>query len=439
MAGTAALALVLSACGDDDPKAGEDKAPAASTDAGTGTESLGFTKTDCKPNATSADNFKVGGILPQTGTLAYLDPPVAAGVGLAVSDINDAGGVNGKLACLQVLDSGDSSDLTTSAASATKLIKGKPSVVIGPEDSTMTLNVIERFTDNKILEISPAATSADLSGYGPYFFRTVPPDSIQGRALGTQIVTDGHTKIGFLVFDDNYGTGLRDFVQQTVEASDGSCTYGCTGDGQEFESQQTNFSAEVQAVTATNPDAIVVLAFDETKAIVPELQASGWDMSKTYYSDGNTANYSIDFAPGTLEGAQGSIPGNDPSDAFKAATSGYSVFGGGPELTDYSFAAESYDAVILAALAAAKVGSNVSSKVKDAYAAVSGATNGEECSTYAECLVLIAAGGEIHYTGPSGIGPLDADNEPSSAFVSIYKFNADNVPAVQSAVEGSKS
>jgi branched-chain amino acid transport system substrate-binding protein len=438
MAGTAVLTLAMAACGDD-PKAGDDDSPSESTSAGTGTEAPRFTDDVCKPGGTSAENFKVGGILPQTGTLAYLDPPVAAGVGLAVSDINAAGGVNGKPACRQVLDSGDSADLSTSAASAAKLIKGKPSVVIGPEDSTMTLNVIEKFTDNKILEVSPAATSADLSGYGPYFFRTVPPDSIQGRALWTQISTDGHQKIGFLVFDDTYGTGLRDFVQQTIEAADGSCTYGCTGAGEEFEAQQTNFSAEVQAVIATEPDAIVVLAFDETKAIVPELQASGWDMSKTYYSDGNTANYSKDFVPGTLDGAQGSIPGNDPDDAFKALTSGFSVFAGGAELTDFSFAAESYDAVILAALAAAKVGSNESSKIKDAYAAVSGATNGEPCATYAECLPLLAGGGEIHYTGPSGIGPLDVDNEPSSAFVSIYKFNADNVPEVQSAVEGSKS
>ena len=437
MAGTTALALAMSACGDDTDSG--DDASSSKSSSGSSTEGPAFTKDVCKAGVTSADSFKVGGILPQTGNLAYLDPPVAAGVGLAVSDINAAGGVNGQPACTQILDSGDSGDLTVSTASAAKLVNGKPSVVIGAEDSTVTLNVVDKFARAKILEVSPSSTSAELSGYGPFFFRTVPPDSIQGRALGTQIRNDGHSKVGFLVFDDTYGTGLRDFVQQTIEAGDGSCTYGCTGDGKDFAAQQTTFSAEVQAVTATNPDAIVVLAFDETKSIVPELQASGWDMTKTYYSDGNTANYSKDFRPGTLKGAQGSIPGNDPQGAFKELTSGYSVFAGGTELSDYSFAAESYDAVILAALAAAKAGSNVSEKLRDSYAAVSGASNGTECSTYAECLELIATGVEIHYTGPSGIGPFDADNEPSSAFVSIYKFNADNVPEVQSAVEGSKS
>ncbi len=35
-------------------------------------------------------------------------------------------------------------------------------------------------------------------------------------------------------------------------------------------------------------------------------------MSKIYLTDGNTADYSKDFAEGTLEGAQGTIPGADP-------------------------------------------------------------------------------------------------------------------------------
>ena len=50
---------------------------------------------------------------------------------------------------------------------------------------------------------------------------------------------------------------------------------------------------------------------------MPELAAQGWDMSKTYFTDGNTSDYSADFEPGTLEGAQGTMPGADPDAAFK--------------------------------------------------------------------------------------------------------------------------
>ena len=93
---------------------------------------------------------------------------------------------------------------------------------------------------------------------------------------------------------------------------------------------------------------------------------------------------------------------------------------------------------ILAALAAVKGGATDPQTIKDNYAAVSGATDGEECKTYADCVALIGDGKEIRYAGPSGIGPIDKENDPSSAFVGIYTFNADNKNELTSTVEGSK-
>ena len=39
--------------------------------------------------------LKIGTLLPQTGSLAFLGPPEFAGVDLAAKEINEAGGVNG--------------------------------------------------------------------------------------------------------------------------------------------------------------------------------------------------------------------------------------------------------------------------------------------------------------------------------------------------------
>jgi len=444
MAGTAALTLALAACGDDadDPETGdspstsesstpsepESSEPAAET----------FTNDACAAGATSADSFKVAGILPITGSLAYLGPPEIAGVGLAASEINAAGGVNGAQACHAIEDSGDANDLSISTGSAKKIVNGKPSVVIGAASSSVTLNVVDTFADNKITEVSPANTAVDLSGYSPYYFRTAPPDGVQGSALGTLISSDGFSKVGFLVFNDTYGTGLRDATQATIEAAGGSCVYGCKDAGEEFSPGQTTFSAEVQAVTAAQPDAIVILAFDETKSIVPELAQSGFDMTKTYYSDGNTADYSKDFDPGTLEGAQGTIPGADPEQGFKDRLVGWNEFANGEGLQDFAYGAESYDATILAALAAIKGGANDSTTVQKNFAAVSGATDGEECSTFADCVALLESGSEIRYTGPSGIGPIDDENDPSSAFVGVYEFDATNKNVLTGTVEGAK-
>ena len=435
MAGSAVLSLGLAACGSDDStNAGGDSSPSASESESSSQAT--FTNDKCSGGSTSADTFKVGGILPLTGNLAFLGPPEISGVGLAVSDINAAGGVGGADACYQMEDSGDSTDMSVSTASAGTLVSAKPSVVIGAASSSVSLNFVNTLTDAKITQVSPANTAVDLSGIDPFYFRTAPPDTIQGNALGTLITSDGYQRVAFIVFNDTYGTGLRNYTQETIEANGGQVVYGAKGDGDEFPAGQTTFSAEVTAAINAKPDAIVVLAFDESTPIIKELDAQGWDMSKTYFTDGNLSDYSDSFDPGLLEGAQGTLPGNDPEQDFKDKLVGWYDNAEGKTLKDFSYGAESYDAVILAALAAAKGGDTESTTVQENYAAVSGATDGEECTSYETCLTLLDDGKEIHYTGPSGIGPINKQNDPSSAFIGIYKYNADNVPEIASVVEG---
>jgi len=416
----ATSALVLAGCA------------AGSTDSAEG----GYAAADCAADSTSENTFKVGTILPITGSLAFLGPPEIAGVGLAVADINAAGGVNGTKACLVSTDSGDSSDMTVSTASAENLIAQKVSVVIGAASSSVSLNVVDSFTEAEIVQISPANTAATLSGYSPFYFRTAPPDTVQGSALGQLIVGDGNANVAFIVFNDAYGTGLRDSTAMAIEEGGGTVTYGANGAGQEFPPGQTTFSAEVTAAIASAPDAIVVIAFDETKAIIPELVAQGWDMSKVYFTDGNTGSFEKDFEPGTLAGAQGTIPGAKAEGTFKENMSAYWLAVQGEELTDWSYGAESYDATILAALAATAGGATDPVTIQENLAAVSGANGGEKCTTYADCVALLKDGKAIQYQGPSSVGPFNKSNDPSSAFVGIYKYDDKNVPAWVSAVEG---
>lgn len=428
--------MVLTACGSDSSDDDGDDGDSPSGEVTAADED--FTNDECADGTTSADTFKVSGILPLTGNLAFLGPPEIAGVGLAVNDINAAGGVGGADACNLILDSGDATDASVANNSAQTAISGQSSLVVGAASSSVTFNIIDAITDAGIVQISPANTAVDLSGYSDFYFRTAPPDGIQGDALGNQIVNDGNQKVAFLVFNDAYGTGLRDVVQGVVESAGGEVTYGGSGDNQEFPPAQTSFSAEVTAALATAPDAVVVLAFDETKAIIPELQAQGWDMSKIYMTDGNTSNYGEEFDSGTLAGAKGTIPGNDPDSTFKGRLQGWYEAAEGTELGDYSYAAESYDAVILAALAAVKGGATTPDVIQANLAAVSGATDGEECSTYEDCVALLDEGSEIRYAGPSGIGPFDAQNDPSSAFVGIYSYGDDNNYTLDNTVEGFK-
>ena len=358
----AALGLSLVACGDDGDS-GSDASDDESSSAAAPTEETSeaapaFTNDKCAAGATSADSFYVGGILPLTGNLAFLGPPAVAGVGLAVSDINAAGGVNGAKACHNVLDSGDSTDLSISTASAGTMVAAQ---AVGRHRRRVVQRVPQLRGHPGRRQDHPGLARqhvAHLSGYSPWYFRTAPPDTRAGQRAGHADQPGRLHQHRLPGVQRHLRHRLRDNVQETIEAAGGKCVYGCKGDGDEFPAGQTTFSAEVQAVTAAKPDAIVIIAFDETKSIVPELAASGWDMSKTYFVDGNLADYSADFEPGTLEGAQGTLPGQDPDQCFKDKLVAWYKSAQGEDVKDFSYGAESYDATILSALAAVKGGSN---------------------------------------------------------------------------------
>jgi branched-chain amino acid transport system substrate-binding protein len=404
-----AVALVLAACGgaDDD---------ATAEDADTGTDS-GETTDE---GGGDGDPLVIGSLLPQTGSLAFLGPPEIAGVDLAIEEINEAGGVLGQDVEIIHTDSSDADNAEVATQSVTDLLSQNAQVVIGAASSSVTLNVVDDITGAQVVQISPANTATALSGYSPFYFRTAPSDLIQGNALGNLIVNDGHANVAFLVFNDDYGITLRDVAKETIEGAGGVVTYG--NPGEEFDPASDDvIPSAVTAALATNPDAVVIIAFDQTRLIVPQLAAAGFDTSKLYFVDGNLSNYSDEFEEGTLDGAQGTLPGAFPDEAFQER-----LLGVDSGLNDFSYAAESYDATILAALAAVRGGATDGPTIQENLAAVSGAEGGTECTGFAECRDLLEAGEDIAYQAVSGAGPFNADNDPSSAFVGIYRYGADN-------------
>ncbi|GAA2241366.1 ABC transporter substrate-binding protein [Rarobacter faecitabidus] len=414
----AAATLALTGCSSDST---------SSTATSTGTET---------PAATS-DALVVGTLLPVTGTLAFLGPPEVAGVGLAVEDINEAGGVLGKDVSIVAADSGDSTDMNVSTQGATELISKKANVVIGAASSSVSLNVVDQITEAGIMMISPANTSTTLSGYSPLYSRTAPPDTVQGAALGSAVLDAGHTKVGILVQNEDYGTGLRDNVQKAIEAGGGEVVYGATGGGQEFPPGESNFASYVSELLAAKPDTIVIVAFEETVAIIQALLSAGWDASNVFLCDGNTADYSENFDAGTLEGALGTIPGAQAPEDFQKRLSDWHETNEGAALKDFSYGPESYDATILAALAAVRGGATDGQTIADNLRAVSGSEEGSvEVTTYADGVAALAEGKEIAYKGVAGIGPINEQMDPSSAYIGVYKFDADNKPVFDHAVEG---
>lgn len=395
---------------------------AACSSSGSGTNTSG-----APAGGGDATPLTIGTFLPVTGTLAFLGPPEIAGVRYAVKEINDAGGLFGQDVKLIETDSSDTNNAGIGAASIASLISADVSAIIGAASSSVTLNVIDDVDAAGIVMVSPANTSTTLSGYSDYYFRTAPADTAQGKAVADLILEEGANDVAVLVQNDDYGTSFRNVFQGHIEEAGGSITYGVAG--QEIDPAATNFSSDVQGALATNPEAILMIAFDQTAQIIPELIAANYPATKIYMTDGNTADWSASFEPGTLEGGKGTIPGAAASDELQAALSALWQETEGEALTDFSYAAESYDAVMLVALAALKGGSGDSETIRANMHAVSGSNGGTECSGWVECSELILAGEEIAYKATSGAGAFDNNNDPMTAIVGVYQYDGNNVPS----------
>ncbi len=387
--------------------------------------------------ASSGDGLKIATLLPHTGSLGFLMPPVQAGMAQAMAEIEEAGGVLGQpIEIVADANEGDGSDITVVEKGADEVISSGAAFVLGAMSSSRTLHVVDKITGEGILMASPSNTASALSGISPNYFRTAPPDSVQGSALANQILADGKSNIAYLTFNDDYGLGLRDTIQSVTEAGGATTVYGGKGDGNEFPVDQTTFSADVTAVKASNPDAIVVVTFDQINAILPEMIAQGIDPSMVYLVDGNANSFAEVVDLGSVVGMQGSIPGAQANEEFKSQLEKiYSdQFGG--KLESFTYGPEAYDIVMIIALAAEKAGAADAASVQAQLAAVTGANGGEECDTFADCKALIADGKDIRFMGKAGTGPLNENNDPSSAWIGIYKYDETNTPVFQTAVEG---
>ncbi|MGZ5389462.1 MAG: ABC transporter substrate-binding protein, partial [Aeromicrobium sp.] len=183
----------------------------------------------------------------------------------------------------------------------------------------------------------------------------------------------------------------------------------------------TTYTSEIAKLKDAKPDAIVVIAFNETTKIIPGLEAAGIGPKdvQTYFVDGNTADYSKDFPKGTLKGVKATYPGAELKSDFKDQ-----LLSVNPDLKDFTYGPESFDATVMSALAAEAAKNDSGEAIASELIKIS--RDGESCTTYEECLALVKDGKDIDYDGVSGPVDLNKTGSPSKATIGIFEFGDDN-------------
>ena len=413
------LSILAAACGDDDDTEASDEGTDDTTEESAGVEPPPIG--DAAPSCTgdSDGTLTIGGLLPQTGDLSFLGPPEEAGAALAIQEINAAGGVLGQPVAYLPGDSGDA-DPDVANPTVDSHLAANADIILGAASSGISLNVIDKITGACKIQFSPANTSPQFTDYDDddLYFRTAPSDILQGQVLADLMVADGVSNAAILARQDSYGEGLLEYTKAPFEEQGGEVVLD-----QVYDPEAQSFEAEVDAVISEDPEALVMIGFDESSRILNSLFEQGFtpDQKMIYLVDGNIGNaLGEDFTePGVLYGIKGTLPSAELTDDFRQQ-----LLGVDPALTDFSYGPETYDAVIITALATIAAETDDPAAVA---AQINGVTrDGTACETFADCLALLDAGEDIDYNGPSGPQEFSQPGEPTAASFAIMSYAEDS-------------
>jgi len=198
-----------------------------------------------------ADTITIPVASPFTGQLASFGEGVKNGAALKASEINAAGGINGKTVKIVLED--ELCDPKEAATVATKLANNPDVViVVGHLCSSATLAALPVYREAKLSAISPASTNVDIGKMSPFYFRNVYRDDFQGAFLARYVdEVKGFKRIAIFYEVNDYSMGLMSaFMKEAVKR--GIKILGTEA----YTSDTTDFKPQLTKFKMMKPDAI---------------------------------------------------------------------------------------------------------------------------------------------------------------------------------------
>ena len=241
--------------------------------------------------ATNNNEIVVGSNFELTGNHAQYGSNANNGFKLAIKEINDKGGINGKM--IRIVEADAKSEAAESVNAATKLISDdKVVAIVGP---AVTANVIAESdvaAQNKISVIAPAATNPDVTVENgqlkPFIFRSCFIDPQQSNVMAEFAIKDlgARTAVLYLDSSSDYSKSLGRVFKERFEAEGGKVLME-----EAFLAKDQDFKAALTKLQTANADVIFVPAYyEEVGKIVKQarelgitaaiLGTDGWDDPK---------------------------------------------------------------------------------------------------------------------------------------------------------------
>lgn len=221
---------------------------------------------------TDSDVIKVGFVAPLTGEAAIYGEPFQQVAQIAVDEINEAGGVDGKT--LELIYEDGKCAGKDAANAINKLINvDGVEIVLGGGCSGETLAMVPIAEANKVVVLSASATSPDLTGVSPYFFRNYSSDATQGTVIAQAAIDRGDETVGIIQEQTDYATAFGETVKTALEAGDVEVPVV-----EEFASGASDFRSSLAKLKAAEIDSLLVSvqASDAGERIFKQIEELDW-------------------------------------------------------------------------------------------------------------------------------------------------------------------
>ena len=176
---------------------------------------------------------------------------------MAADEINESGGIDGRMIQLVVEDSKcNAQDAITAYRKLTEVDGLK--IILGPSCSGSMLGVAPLAEEDGVVVFSGSATNPDIANAGDYIFRTAISDSKLGIDTGNLLWEDGIRSLATITESTDYAEGVRRTSVDQFNKRGGNVVAE-----ERYASETTDFRTQLTKILSANPDAIHIAAQSE--------------------------------------------------------------------------------------------------------------------------------------------------------------------------------
>lgn len=344
-----------------------------------------FLAASAERTANAQDTVSIGLFTSLTGASAVVGEDMQRGVELAINRVNEGyevpmkdgstraigPGVNGSQIRLIVEDAESRPQGAMDAVRKLVNVDNVP-VVLGEYSSGLTLPTGQFTNESGVVHISIGANSPKLREIGPFFFDMIGLATLQGPAM-VNLAEEAIGAKTFATFMPNnpYGVGVELAVCEAARERGFECVASVR-----YEEQKTDYRAELQQVSAPNPEAVIFFAYGaDARLVLRQAYELGLETSEKWFGTevSNWVN-EVSETPEIAEGIRGiehDVGGDFYNEQYAMP---YEEAYGEKPLT--VFGGYGYDAAMIAALAIEEAGSTDPDAIREAVHEVAEAYRG---------------------------------------------------------------